>query len=184
MLMTIFLVVDSILCNSSGDTTMVLHTDYDNTGDSRIITDDLAINGGSDLAELFDITDNDSEVIPGAIVCIDPISPGKLMLSQQAYDQKVAGVISGANAIKPGILMAQKESIASGSNHVTLSGRTYVRVNTTNGKIKVGDFITSSDRPGEGMRATNYRKSEGAIIGKAMTTLDEGSGYVLVLITL
>jgi len=157
---------------------------YDHSNDSRIITDEIQIDGGSDLAELFDITNNESLVQPGLIVSLDPNQPGKLMLSDKAYDRKVAGVLSGANGVKPGILMGQSETIATGDDLVTLSGRTYVMANTSRGEIKVGDLITTSDIEGEAMKAKNKRKAQGAIIGKAMTGLKNGKGYVLVLVNL
>lgn len=34
------------------------------------------------------------------------------------------------------------------------------------------------------MRVTDYARSQGAIIGKAMTALSEGEGLVLVLVSL
>ena len=157
---------------------------YDDSNDSRVITDELQIDGGSDLAELFDVTNESSEVLPGFVVSLDPDYPGKLKLSSKAYDQKVAGVLSGANGVKPGILMGQDETIATGSDLVTLSGRTFVIANTEGGKIEVGDLITTSSIAGEAMKAKNRKKAQGAIIGKAMTPLKEGKGYVLVLVNL
>jgi hypothetical protein len=38
--------------------------------------------------------------------------------------------------------------------------------------------------PGYAMKATDHTRSQGAIIGKAMTSLAEGQGLVLVLVTL
>ena len=162
-----------------------LVTNYANTGDARVITDELQINGGSDLAELFDVNEMDSEVIPGLLVSLDTQYPGKLVLSSKEYDPLVAGVLSGANGIKPGILMGQDETVATGSDLVTISGRTFVKANTTNGPIKIGDLLTSSAIKGEAMRATKKRKMSGTIIGKAMTPLADGEeGFVLVLIHL
>ena len=170
------------LFDRQGTIGIALHPDFNNTGDSRIITDDLEITGGSDLAEMFDITDDQSKIIPGLIVSIDPDNSGKLTISKSAYDSNIAGVISGANGIKPGIIMGQEGSVASGDHSITLSGRAYVKANTSNGNIKIGDLITSSNIPGEGMRATNRNKSEGAVIGKAMTSLEDESGFILVLV--
>ncbi|MGH7601153.1 MAG: hypothetical protein ACREOI_32755 [bacterium] len=53
----------------------------------------LAITGGGDLAEPFEISE--SQPIPkGALVIIDEDNPGQLKLSHQAYDKRVAGVVS------------------------------------------------------------------------------------------
>lgn len=172
------------LRDSLGIVKLSLRSNHNASGDSRIITDEIQIDGGSDLAELFDITDAKEEIEPGLLVSLDPDNPGKLMLSNKRYDTKIAGVLSGANGVKPGILMGQNETIATGDELVTLSGRTYVMANNTNGAIKVGDLITTSDIPGQAMKATKKKKSRGAVIGKAMTELEKGSGYVLVLINL
>ena len=50
---------------------------------------------------------------------------------------------------------------------VGLSGRVPVKVSTKNGDIRPGDYITTSDIPGVGMRATRA----GHVIGKALTGL-------------
>ena len=106
------------------------------------------------------------------------------MLSNKAYDKKVAGVLSGANGVKPGILMGQDNTIATGDDLVTLSGRTYVVVNDEGGKINVGDLITTSSIPGQAMRAKKNKKAQGAVIGKAMTPMSGKKGFVLVLVNL
>ena len=173
-----------VLRDSSGVSRIQLNTNYQSTEDARIITDEIEIRGGSDLAELFDINTGSIDAESGMIVSLDPEDPGKLKISREAYDQKIIGVISGANGIKPGILMGQDQTIATGNDLVTLSGRTYIKANQKGGTIKVGDFITSSDIPGEAMKARNKRKAKGAIIGKAMTPLNDESGYVLVLVSL
>ena len=161
-----------------------LISNYSQTDDSRIITDELEIKGGSDLAELFEITGEPSELSPGSLVSLDPGNAGKLQISNKAYDPHVAGVISGANGVKPGILMGQVGTLAHGEELVTISGRTYVKCNNSNGPIEIGDLLTSSNTQGEAMKATKKRKRIGAVIGKAMSPLDEEEGFVLVLVNL
>lgn len=173
-----------ILKDSLGNNRLQFNTNHQATGDARVVTDEIEIRGGSDLAELFDINESTLDIESGMIVSLDPTQPGKLKISDQAYDKKVVGVVSGANGIKPGILMGQDETIATGEDLVTLSGRTFIKANLNGGKIQVGDFITTSDVPGEAMKAKRKKKARGSIIGKAMTTLDKESGYVLVLVTL
>lgn len=172
-----------ILYDDDGAQKITLNSNYNNNGDGRVITDEIEIKGGSDLAEMFDITNEESIITPGLLVSLDPSNPGKLKISTEAYDKKIAGILSGANGIKPGILMSQDQTVADGENLVTLSGRTYVKANTTNGSIKIGDSITSSKVEGEAMRATKKKKSRGAIVGKALTGLEDGSGYILVLVS-
>lgn len=169
----------------NGDTnTIRLVTNYASTNDARIITDELQINGGADLAEMFEINGPEESIKPGLLVAIDERDPGKLQLTCKPYDKKIAGVIAGANGVKPGILMGQEGTVADGDELVTLNGRTYLKANTLGGKIRPGDFLTSSSIPGEAMRVKNFRKARGAIIGKAMTSLIDGHDYVLVLVNL
>ena len=50
--------------------------------------------------------------------------------------------------------------------------------------IAVGDLLTTSGLPGHAMRVTDHGRANGAVLGKAMTALDEGTGLVLVLVSL
>ena len=45
-------------------------------------------------------------------------------------------------------------------------------------------MLTTSATPGHAMKATDLGAAQGAIIGKAMTPLDDGRGLVLVLVNL
>jgi hypothetical protein len=143
----------------------------------------LTIRGGSDLAEPFDISSTKGDVSRGAVVVIDKANPGHLKLSDQAYDAHVAGVVSGANGINPGIQMHQ-EGMLEGGENVALTGRVYVQADTSNGPIEPGDLLTTSGVPGHAMKVTDHTRAAGAILGKAMTGLEQGKGMVLVLVTL
>lgn len=175
-----------ILLNSNVGTTIQLDSNWSGTGDGRIVTDELQITGGSDLSEQFDIGSDSAqfEPEPGMVVCIDPDKPGHLLVSTRAYDRLVAGIMSGAGGIKPGMLMGQKETEANGKQPVALTGRVYVRCTGANGSIQPGDLLTSSDVPGCAMKVTDFTRAHGAIIGKAMTRMDDKSGLVLVLVGL
>jgi hypothetical protein len=142
----------------------------------------LAITGGMDLAEPFEISD--SQPIPkGALVIIDEENPGQLKLSHQAYDKRVAGVVSGAGGINPGLTLTQ-QGVMEGGQNVALSGRVYALATAANGPIKPGDLLTTSEVPGHAMKATEVARSHGTIIGKAMSSLEKGEGLVLVLVNL
>ena len=45
-----------------------------------------------------------------------------------------------------------------------------------------GDLLTTSAVPGHAMKATDHDRAQGAIIGKAMTSLAKGRGLILVLV--
>ena len=142
----------------------------------------LTIRGGADVAEPFAMTEPD-ELEPGSVVVIDEDNPGRLRLSTAAYDTKVAGIISGAGGVKPGLRL-QQDGVLEGDHHVALSGRVYVIADAGDGAIRPGDLLTTSATPGHAMKVADHDKAQGAILGKAMTGLESGTGLVLVLVTL
>lgn len=143
----------------------------------------LEITGGADLAEHFDVAGTET-LLPGTVVSIDPEQPGKLRVADRAYDPTVAGVVSGAGDVQPGMLMGQAGTLASGQYPVALTGRVYVRVDAGFGAIRPGDLLTTSPTTGHAMKAADLRQAQGAILGKAMTALESGKGLVLVLVSL
>ena len=153
----------------------------------------LRVTGGSDLSEQFDINpaidsktvDAEEKVLePGMVVSIEPDNPGQLIISKEAYDRKVGGIISGAGGIDTGMLMGQDGTLATGGMPVALTGRVYCKADASGGSIEPGDLLTSSSTPGHAMKATDYDEAQGAVIGKAMTTLDKGQELILVLVNL
>ncbi len=175
-----------VLYDSTGSATIVLDAEFGVGGDGRITTEVLQITGGSDLSEQFDIQVSDRGFAPkaGYVVSIDANNPGELMVSGQAYDRTVAGVVSGAGDVQPGMLMGQQGTEADGRFPVALTGRVYVWVDADYGAVAPGDLLTTSDTPGHAMKVSNYDQAQGAILGKAMTSLESGQGLVLVLVTL
>jgi hypothetical protein len=152
-------------------------------GNRKITTPTLVITGGSDLAEPFDIAGSEA-VKPGMVVAIDAEHPGQLRIAKNAYDRTVAGIVSGANGINPGLTMQQEGTVADGSLPVALSGRVYCRADASYGPIQPGDLLTTSDTPGHAMKVIDNNRAQGAILGKAMTSLESGKGLVLVLVSL
>ena len=190
-----------LMRNAAGAQTVQLDSDvggmgflalYRSNGVANIILDAndgtvqgqvIEITGGSDFSEKFDIQGDNLE--PGMIVSIDPKNPGQLALCDSVHDKKVAGIVSGAGGVKPGMLMGQRGSVADGKHPVALTGRVYCWVDAdANGAIEPGDMLTTSATPGHGMKVTDHTRAVGAIVGKAMTGLEKGKGLVLVLVNL
>lgn len=174
------------LRNNAGQATIVLDAEFNAGGDGRITTEVLQITGGSDLSEQFDIQASPNKTIPqaGYVVSIDAVNPGELAVSSHAYDRTVAGVISGAGDVQPGMLMGQQGTDADGQFPVALTGRVYVWVDASYGAVAPGDLLTTSNTAGHAMKVTDYDQAQGTILGKAMTSLESGRGLVLVLVTL
>jgi hypothetical protein len=150
--------------------------------DGTATTGVLEITGGADIAEPFPMSSSDG-LLPGSVVIIDEDNPGQLTLSSQPYDRRVAGIISGAGGINPGLTVTQ-EDMMDGDQNVALSGRVYALATASNGTIKPGDLLTTSDIPGHAMKVTDYDRAHGTVIGKAMSALDKREGLVLVLVNL
>jgi hypothetical protein len=114
---------------------------------------------------------------------IDEAQPGRLKLSAQPYDTRVAGIISGAGGVNSGLTLSQ-QGVLEGGQNVALSGRVYALADATESPIKPGDLLTTSATPGHCMKATDRERAYGTVIGKAMSSLKEGRGLVLVLVSL
>jgi len=147
----------------------------------------LQILGGADLAEPFDVDAGrlPTAIEPGMVVAIDARHPGGLRLADTPYDATVAGVISGAHGLAPGLVMkARGQEHVDGEHPVALSGRVWCWVDATAAPVHPGDLLTTSSAPGVAMRAIDASRARGATLGKAMTSLERGTGLVLVLVTL
>jgi len=116
-------------------------------------------------------------------VVIDPLEANRVLAASRPYDTKIAGVISP----QPGIILGE-----AGEDKVKVahSGRVKVRVDAQNGPIEIGDLLVSSNVPGHAMRSLPLDVNgislhrPGTIIGKALESLKEGQGEILVLLTL
>lgn len=136
---------------------------------------------GADLAEKFPVV---GEVEPGMVVEIDPDHPGHLRLASGAYNERVAGVVAGANGLSTGVVLGHYEGNENGVP-VALSGRVWVWCDATEREIKPGTMLTTANKPGYAMAVRDPKRANGAIIGKAMTALKKGeTGMVLVLVNL
>jgi hypothetical protein len=146
----------------------------------------VTVLGGSDVAEPYNVAPaGDIKAIPGYVVAIDPDKVGQMRVVSKAYDKTVAGIISGANGINPGITLRQKGTIADGELPVASIGRVWCWCDAdANGAIEAGDMLTTSDTPGHAMKVSDHSRANGSVIGKAMSSLKSGKGLVLVLVSL
>jgi hypothetical protein len=151
--------------------------DFDCGG--KITTDDMALSG-ADCAEDFDVADMETSE-PGTVMVVD--DDGILKPCGEAYDNRVAGVISGAGEYKPGITLGKSESEKK-RMPIGLVGRVYCKVDASYSSVRVGDLLTTSPTPGYAMKASDSAKALGAVIGKALRPLPGGQGLIPMLIAL
>jgi hypothetical protein len=146
----------------------------------------VIIEGGADLAESYDVAAaEETTPKPGMVVSIDPDRVGKLRIASKAYDRAVAGIISGADGVAPGLVLGQKGTVADGEHPIANVGRVWCFVDAdAGGPVSPGDLLTTSSTPGHAMRAADQSRAGGATLGKAMSRLESGKGLVLVLVTL
>ncbi|MCB0019847.1 MAG: hypothetical protein KDE09_18785, partial [Anaerolineales bacterium] len=148
-----------------GDTADVRVGGSGEAGDIRLFSRDDSLNPtihidgqagdirllGADCAEEFAVATETALIEPGTVMVIG--NDGRLNASCQAHDRRVAGVVSGAGAYKPGIILG-KQTDQADYLPIALVGKVYCNVDTSNGPIQVGDLLTSSATPGHAMRAT------------------------------
>jgi len=146
--------------------------DVEVTGDIRLTN--------ADCAEDFDILEAE-QIDPGTVMVVG--EEGTLHQSHQAYDKRVAGVISGAGDFKPGLVLDKQHSQLN-RKPIALLGKVYCKVDASHAPIEVGDLLTTAPTPGHAMKVTDPTKAFGAVIGKALRPMEAGQGTIPILIAL
>jgi hypothetical protein len=147
-------------------------------GDVEVTGDIRFLSHHGDCAEDFDLAE---AADPGTVMVLG--EAGALRQSHQAYDKRVAGVISGAGSYKPALVLDKQESQTS-RVPIGLVGKVYCKVDAQAGPIEIGDLLTTSSTPGHAMKASDPLKAFGSVIGKALEGLREGRGLIPILIAL
>ena len=124
----------------------------------------------ADCAEDFDVADLGCAE-PGTVMSLD--DSGSLVPCWQAFDKRVAGVVSGAGTYKPAIVLDQQRDRANRAP-IALLGKVYCKVDALQHAIEIGDLLTTSATPGHAMKATAWPAAFGAVIGKALQPLAVG----------
>ncbi|MFA5857631.1 MAG: hypothetical protein WC955_01040 [Elusimicrobiota bacterium] len=147
-----------------------------------------------DIAEILAV-DPAEKVELGDLVITDPGQGLRLVKTKQAYDSRIAGVVSsyevariviGGNGIE-----AEKKNVS--KQPIAIAGPVRVKVNLENGPINKGDLLTSSSVPGVAMRCPietdeQKLKSIGVVVGKALEKYDgsdgEKNGVIIAMLAL
>lgn len=133
----------------------------------------------ADCAEAFETADPEAE--PGDVMVIS----GQDVLRRccNAYDRRVAGILSGAGLCRPAIVLNQIEQDPA-HHPLALVGKVYCKVDADYGAVSIGDLLTTSQTPGHAMKASDPQRAFGAVIGKALQARSEGRGVITVLVGL
>ena len=141
------------------------------TGDVRLVN--------ADCAEDFDTCDAE-QIEAGTVVVLGDDSA--LRQSHQAYDKRVAGVVSGAGGYRPAIILDRQPSGA--RTPVALVGKVYCKVDAQYGAIEVGDLLTTSPTLGHAMKVLDPVRAFGSVLGKALSPAREGQVLIPILVAL
>lgn len=141
------------------------------TGDVQLV--------GADLAEQFGVVGG-LAAQPGCVVVLT--GDDEVRVSDEAYDHRVAGVISGAGSYRPALILDRQPGAH--RRPLALTGKVWCKVEADSGAIGLGDLLTTSAIPGHAMRAADPSRAFGAVIGKALGTLESGRGLLPVLVAL
>ncbi len=144
-----------------------------------IVTGDITL-PNADCAEEFAVKPLEM-IEPGTVMVLG--EEGSLCQSTEAYDKKVAGVVSGAGDLKPGLIL-DKQSESTNRMPIALMGKVYCKVDANYAPIEVGDLLTTSPTAGHAMKATDPLQAFGTIIGKALRPLEAGKGLIPILVAL
>jgi len=143
-----------------------------------IVHGDVLCTGG-DLAEEFTAVGL-LPADPGNVVVL--AGDGQVRVSEEPYDRRVAGIVSGAGNYRPGIVLDRQTD--ANRCPLALTGKVWCKVDADCAPIETGDMLTTSSTPGHAMRASDHARAFGAVIGMALTSLPAGRGLILVLVSL
>jgi hypothetical protein len=137
--------------------------------------------GGADFAEAVEAVPSPQSYGPGDLMAISTSGDREVELSSEPYSTRVIGVY----ATKPGVLASRRGLDASGTEiPVAMIGIVPAKASAENGPIQRGDLLVSAATPGYVMRATDRQRLVGAVVGKAMQSLDSGTGVIEIAVTL
>jgi ethanolamine utilization microcompartment shell protein EutS len=137
---------------------------------------------GGDYAESVDVSGDRNHYGPGDVLVIDPDNPDGFTKSAQRYSTSVAGIYS----TKPGVLGRKSTDSDKLKTEVPMAmiGIVPTKVSAENGPIKSGDLLVTSATLGHAMKGTDRIQMLGAVVGKALGSLNSGTGVIDVLVTL
>jgi hypothetical protein len=102
----------------------------------------------------------------------------KLEKSTGSYQKNVVGIVSDINNAGDFNSIGKNINDADNPQPVALNGRVKVKISSSSEAIQPGDYITTSNEAGKGMKATQA----GVMVGKALEAWDPASGVQTIMI--
>jgi len=136
---------------------------------------------GGDYAEAVNAKGSLKTYEPGDVLVIGDDADGEVQKSVEPYSTMVAGIY----ATKPGVI-GRRQTLLKEDEELPMAmiGIVPTKVTTENGPVHRGDLLVTSSTAGYAMKGTDRSRMLGAVIGKAMGSLETGTGVVEVLVTL
>ena len=138
---------------------------------------------GGDYADSVDVSGERKQYQPGDVLVLTSDGAGDVAKSAEAYSTLVAGIYS----TRPGTLGRRQMTdpkTATKEIPMAMVGIVPTKVSAENGPIRRGDLLVTSSMAGYAMKGTDHNRMFGAVVGKAMGSLDSGTGVIEVLVTL
>jgi hypothetical protein len=136
---------------------------------------------GGDYAEDMRASGSKEKYEPGDVLVLALDDSSDVQKSAEPYSTMVAGIF----ATKPGLLGRRALVDHSTANiPMAMVGVVPTKVSAENGPIHKGDLLVTSSTAGYAMKGTDRGRLVGAVIGKAMGSLDSGKGVIEALVTL
>jgi len=136
---------------------------------------------GGDYADSVDVAGDRKRYEPGDVLVLTADGNGDVARSAEPYSTMVAGIYS----TRPGTV-GRRQLTAKRDSEIPMAmvGIVPTRVSAENGPIHRGDLLVTASLEGYAMKGTDRGRMLGAVIGKAMGTLESGTGVIEVLVTL
>lgn len=140
---------------------------------------DGGVRGSGGYAEIFA---SEEKVLPGTVLVIG--GNGLLAPCSGECDTRVVGVALADIDIPESDTEGERENKEESSHQVTvaMAGQANVLTDPQYGSISPGDLLTTSPTSGCAMLVKDRARASGAIIGKALSSLDEETGLVRILV--
>jgi hypothetical protein len=136
----------------------------------------------NDFAVTMQLDGDKAGYEPGDVLVVSASGSGAAERSSAAYSPAVVGVYSAVPAFVGG--RSVTDGAQAGGLPVAILGVVSCKVSAENGPIRPGDLLVTSATPGYAMRADRDKALPGTILGKALESLDSGTGLIQVLVTL